>query len=115
MKDLFLVFDEEEIVGYLVGCCREATGTATILRVAVHPDRRNRGIATRLIEAAVENFAERRLREVEIDVEIVKTGAVRLYENVGFRTVRGVPMSGNESMNEENGSFFLMKMDLRRA
>jgi hypothetical protein len=26
--------------------------------------------------------------------------------------VRGIPMSENESMNNENGSFYMMKMDI---
>jgi ribosomal protein S18 acetylase RimI-like enzyme len=50
------------------------------------------------------------IREVELDVEIVKRGAIQLYERVGFRTVRGIPMSENETMNNENGSFYMMKM-----
>ncbi len=50
------------------------------------------------------------LAEVEIDVEIVKRGAIRLYENVGFRTVRGIPMDENATMNDDDGSFYLMKM-----
>jgi ribosomal protein S18 acetylase RimI-like enzyme len=50
------------------------------------------------------------IREVELDVEIVKRGAIQLYERVGFRTARGIPMSENETMNNENGSFYMMKM-----
>jgi ribosomal protein S18 acetylase RimI-like enzyme len=115
MKDLILLADEDGISGYLIACCREATGTGVILRVAVHPDRRNRGIATRLIEAALGIFSDRELQEAEIDVEIVKRGAIRVYENLGFRTVRGIPMSENDSMHNENGSIYIMKRDLRRA
>lgn len=115
LKDLFLVSDDGEPSGFLIASCWENTKRAVILRIAVHPDHRNRGIATRLIEAAVGKFTERDFREVAIDVEVVKRGAIQLYERVGFRTVRGIPMSGNESMNDEDGSFFMMKMDLRRA
>jgi GNAT superfamily N-acetyltransferase len=89
LKDLFFVFLDGEIV---------------------HPDCRNRGIATRLIEAAIGKFRDMGIREVELDVEIVKRGAIQLYERVGFRTVRGIPMSENETMNNENGSFYMMKM-----
>jgi GNAT superfamily N-acetyltransferase len=91
LKDLFFVFLDGEISG-------------------VHPDCRNRGIATRLIEAAIGKFRDMGIREVELDVEIVKRGAIQLYERVGFRTARGIPMSENETMNNENGSFYMMKM-----
>ncbi len=110
LKDLFFVFLDGEISGFLIASCWEDTKRALILRIAVHPDCRNRGIATRLIEAAIGKFRDMGIREVELDVEIVKRGAIQLYERVGFRTVRGIPMSENESMNNENGSFYMMKM-----
>jgi hypothetical protein len=43
-------------------------------------------------------------------VEIVKRGAIQLYERAGFRTVQGIPMSENETMNRENGGFYVMKL-----
>jgi ribosomal protein S18 acetylase RimI-like enzyme len=112
LKDLFFVFLDGKPSGFLIGSCWEDTKRAVILRIAVHPDCRNRGIATRLIEAAIGKFREMGIREVEIDVEIVKRGAIQLYERVGFRTVRGIPMSENNTMNNENGSFYMMKMDI---
>ena len=110
LSDLFLVSGEEEISGFLIACCREIERRAVILRIAVHPDYRSRGIATMLIEAAIEKFREMEIREVELDVDIVKRGAKQLYEKVGFRIARGIPMSDNNSMNDENGSFYLMKL-----
>lgn len=110
LRDLFLVSGEEEISGFLIACCREIERRAVILRIAVHPDDRSRGIATMLIEAAIEKFREMDIREVDLDVDIVKRGAIQLYEKVGFRIVRGIPMSDNNSMNDENGSFYLMKL-----
>ena len=65
-----------------------------------------------MIEAAIGKFRDMGIREVEIDVEIVKRGAIQLYERVGFRTVRGIPMSENNTMDNENGSFYIMKMDI---
>ena len=112
LKDLFFVFLDGKVSGFLIASCWEDTKRALILRIAVHPDCRNRGIATRLIEAAIGKFREMGIREVEIDVEIVKRGAIHLYERVGFRTVRGIPMSENETMNNEDGSFYMMKMDI---
>jgi ribosomal-protein-alanine N-acetyltransferase len=112
LKDLFFIFRDGKISGFLIASYWEDTKRALILRIAVHPDFRKRGIATRLIEAAIGKFREMGIREVEIDVEIVKRGAIQLYERVGFRTVRGIPMSENETMNNEDGSFYMMKMDI---
>ena len=110
LRDLFLVSREEEISGFLIACCREIERRAVILRIAVHPDDRSRGIAKMLIEAAIEKFQEMDIREVDLDVDIVKRGAIQLYEKVGFRIVREIPMIDNNTMNDENGSFFLMKL-----
>jgi ribosomal protein S18 acetylase RimI-like enzyme len=110
LKDLFFVFLDGKITGFLIASSWEDTKRAVILRIAVRPDHRKRGIATRLIEAAIGKFREMGIREVEIDVEIVKRGAIQLYEKVGFQTVRGIPMDENNTMSNENGSFYLMKM-----
>ena len=114
LKDLFLVFVDGEISGFLIASCWEDTKRAAILRIAVHPGARNRGIATGLIDAAVKKVAEMGIREVEIDVEIVKRGAIQLYERAGFRTVRGIPMDENNTMSNENGSYYMMKMDINK-
>jgi ribosomal-protein-alanine N-acetyltransferase len=110
LRDLFLVSGEKEISGFLIACCWENERRAVIMRIAVHPDYRGRGIATILIEEAIEKIREMDIREVELDVDIVKRGAIKLYEAVGFRIDRGIPMIDNNTMDDENGSFYLMKL-----
>ena len=112
LRDLFLVSGEKEIYGFLIAHCWENERRAVILRIAVHPDYRSRGIATILIEEAIEKIREMDIREVEIDVEIVKRGAIQLYEAVGFKIARGIPMDENNTMSNENGSYYMMKMDI---
>jgi len=110
LSDLFLVSGEKEISGFLIACCWKNERRAVILRIAVHPDYRSRGIATILIEEAIEKIREMEIREVELDVDIVKRGAIQLYEAVGFRIDRGIPMIDNNTMEDENGSYYLMKL-----
>jgi ribosomal-protein-alanine N-acetyltransferase len=115
LKDLFFVFLDGQISGFLIASWWEDTNRALILRIAVHPDHRKRGIAKRLIEGAIGIFRDMGIREVQIDVEIVKRGAIQLYERVGFRTVRGIPMSADNTMNNGNGSFYVMKMEIGKT
>jgi ribosomal-protein-alanine N-acetyltransferase len=110
LRDLFLVSGEKELSGFLIACCWENERRAVILRIAVHPDDRGRGIATILIEEAIEIIREMDIREVELEVDIVKRGAVQLYEAVGFKIARGIPMIENNTMDDENGSYYLMKL-----
>jgi ribosomal-protein-alanine N-acetyltransferase len=110
LRDLFLVTGEKELSGFLIACCWENERRAVILRIAVHPEVRGRGIATILIEEAIEKIREMDIREVELEVDIVKRGAIQLYEAVGFKIARGIPMIDNNTMDDENGSYYLMKL-----
>ncbi len=74
----------------------EAVGVISLTRmgedgeignVAVHPDRRRRGIARRLLLTALE-YGEKELHMGAFTLEVRdgNTGAIHLYESEGFRT-----------------------------
>lgn len=107
LNDIFLVFEEKEIVGFLSACCSALGDSAVIMKIAVHPDHRGRGIATRLIEAARDELKEKGIREVELHVDIVKRGAIRLYEKLGFKIRKVVTAN-----YEEDEAFYEMKLKL---
>ena len=110
LKDLFLVFIEEKaILGFLIACTCEIARRAIIMRIAVHPDHRHRGIASKLISAALDYFRQRNLKCVELDVEIVKNGAIKLYEKFGFQVMRLATVN-----YDEDTSFLIMKLLLRQ-
>jgi ribosomal protein S18 acetylase RimI-like enzyme len=44
---------------------------------------------------------------VELDVDVVKNGAIRLYERFGFKCMHVVSLD-----SEENDSFYMMKLDM---
>jgi ribosomal-protein-alanine N-acetyltransferase len=107
LGDLFFVFEEREILGFLSACCCAIEDTAIILKIAVHPDHRGKGVATRLIEAALAELKKRAIREVELHVDIVRRGAIRLYEQFGFRIRKVVTAN-----YEENEAFYEMRLSL---
>lgn len=110
LKDLFFVFEEEKIVGYLIACCSKIGDRAVILRIAVHPDYRRKGIASTLLETAIGKLKEMKVKEVEIDVDVIKGTTVRLYEKFGFKVIRAIPMDYNYTLNSENETFYMMKL-----
>lgn len=55
--------------------------------VAVAPEWRQRGVARRLLDAVVARAAERRVRELFLEVRVSNSTARRLYESYGFREV----------------------------
>lgn len=104
LKDFFLVYDDGVTVqGYLAATCREEDQKATILKVAVHPEARGRGIASMLVQGALAAFEERGIKNVELDVKIISAGAVHLYEKFGFRIQRMV------TVDVDDTSFLVMK------
>ncbi len=61
---------------------------------------RNKGIGTMLVNTAVSYAKERKLSAVLLHVEKTNTGALRLYERMGFAVFR------------DDGHRYLMKMDI---
>ena len=111
LKELFFVYEEDEtILGFLIACPCEIARRAIIMRIAVHPDYRGRGIASKLITASLEKFRQLDLKCVELDVDIVKNGAIRLYEKFGFKVMRVATVN-----YDEETSFYIMKLLLRNS
>lgn len=107
LKGLFLVFEEKEVLGFLIACYSEIADRAVILRIAVHPGHRGKGIASALIGAALDYLKEKGIREVKLTVEIVRRGAISLYEKFGFKIYKVVPVN-----YEENEEFYTMALRL---
>jgi ribosomal-protein-alanine N-acetyltransferase len=110
LQDVFLLYldrQKHDIVGFIIACCCDLSQRGIILRLAVHPDYQGQGIATALIQDSFEQLKNMDLHEVELDVDTLKTGAVCLYEKVGFRVVQVFSSSA-----EEDDSFFIMRKKL---
>jgi ribosomal protein S18 acetylase RimI-like enzyme len=63
--------------------------TWVIANVAVHPEYRQRGIASALMETALEDLVKRKAHKAILQVDEDNAVARRLYEHLGFRTLRG--------------------------
>jgi [ribosomal protein S18]-alanine N-acetyltransferase len=106
LKELFLVYEEKgKILGFLIACACEVARQAIIMRIAVHPDHQGRGLASRLIAAALEKFKMMGLKGAELDVEIVKNGAIKLYEKFGFKIMQVATVD-----YDEESSYYIMKL-----
>jgi len=107
LKDVFLVYEEgDQLQGFIVVCACEVARRAVIMRVAVHPRAQGRGIASQLLAHALQLLREKKIATVELDVEIPKTEAKRLYEKFGFKTLKVVHVDEDY----ENDAFYLMQL-----
>jgi ribosomal protein S18 acetylase RimI-like enzyme len=83
-----LATDGDEAVGALSGVVWGDRGW--VGELGVRKPWRGRGIASALLQRAFATFAARELPRVMLNVDAANpTGAVRLYERLGMRTVRG--------------------------
>jgi len=100
-KAIFLVLGQQEVYGFLIAGCGNRNVSATLLKIAVHPEHRRKGIATNLINKLVEMLRERQIDEVEVIVLKTCKPAISLYKKVGFKLVSTIPqVSNNDELCE---------------
>jgi ribosomal protein S18 acetylase RimI-like enzyme len=99
-KDIFLVFDGKEVCGYLIAGCCHRNISATILKVAVHPEHRRKGIATNLFHKLVEILKDKKITEIDVIVIETCTPAILFYQKVGFKIVATIPQNSHNDLHE---------------
>jgi [ribosomal protein S18]-alanine N-acetyltransferase len=73
--------DDQGLVGYLI--CSRYADVWHLMNVAITPEHRRRGIATRLIEAMFDEAG--REGRYTLEVRASNRGAIAMYERFGFR------------------------------
>jgi ribosomal-protein-alanine N-acetyltransferase len=77
--------DEGQIVGYL--CLWEIGGEIHITNLAVGPAHRRRGVARYLLTEILGDARQRGIRTVFLEVRPTNTGALSLYQSLGFQVI----------------------------
>jgi ribosomal-protein-alanine N-acetyltransferase len=105
-KTIFLVFGQHELYGFLIAGCGHGNVSASLLKVAVHPEHRRKGIATNLIYKLVEMLKDRQIAQVEVIVLETCEPAISLYKKFGFNVVSTIPQASH------NDDLWVMKLEL---
>jgi ribosomal-protein-alanine N-acetyltransferase len=108
LNDIFLVFEEPEICGYVIAVCCSKNIRATIMKMAVHPEHRRKGIATVLLKQALEILKEKEIVDVCLNVEIIRKPAIALYEKFGFKIVQTIHLDYEDDLADD--AFYIMKL-----
>jgi ribosomal-protein-alanine N-acetyltransferase len=80
-------FHEERLVGYMI--ISRYVDAWHVMNIAVAAEARRHGIATRLLQRLFEVTAGQERRGYTLEVRVSNTGAIDLYEQIGFRQ-RGI-------------------------
>ena len=110
LDDIFLVFYQQEILGYSIAVCCSKNIRATIMKMAVHPDHRRKGIATALLNQILEILKKKDILDVCLNVEIVRKPAIALYEKFGFKIMQTIHMDYEDDLADD--AFYIMKLIL---
>jgi ribosomal protein S18 acetylase RimI-like enzyme len=86
-RGVFLAWDGDGLVGYVVSYVLPKSKEAYISVVATAPAHRRRGIASALIARAVKRFHLQGFEQVTIDVAADNEPALRAYQSLGFARV----------------------------
>ncbi len=86
------------MTGYL--CADYLHHESNILNLAVHPDFRRRGVATRLMNEATGELKEKGCVFMYLKVRVSNAGGQRFYERLGFKT-EGVRKKYYENPDED--------------
>ena len=114
LKDIFLVLEKErEIVGYVITCVCHDLEKAVILRIAVHPDYRGQGDAGILIRTCLDMLIQKDIGVVELDVELISRGAIRLYEKFGFKIANIIVFPSDFA--DDGETFYVMRLALPKS
>lgn len=113
LKHIFLVFDEQNISGYLIVVCCYKNIRATIMKIAVHPEQRRKGIATAMLNHVLEILKERELVDVCLNVEMTRKPAIALYEKFGFQITKTIHMDYEDDLADD--AFHVMQLVLAES
>jgi ribosomal-protein-alanine N-acetyltransferase len=80
-------FEGDRLAGYVV--VSRYVDAWHVMNIAVHPQRRERGVASALLERLFRSTSNDARRGYTLEVRVSNEGAIRLYERFGFKK-RGV-------------------------
>ncbi|MDO9262415.1 MAG: ribosomal protein S18-alanine N-acetyltransferase [Desulfosalsimonadaceae bacterium] len=78
-------FKTNQIIAYL--CCRVIIDELHILKFAVHPEQRHKGIATDFLNHCLNAPGFKHIKTVMLDVRESNTAAIGLYKKLDFHIV----------------------------
>ena len=113
LDDIFLVFDEQDLLGFLIAVCCHRNIRATVMKMAVHPEHRRKGIATALLNQVLEILKEKEIIDVCLNVEIIRKPAVILYQKFGFQITQTIHMDYEDDLADD--AFYVMQLILAKS
>jgi len=82
-------FETYQIIAYL--CFRLITDEIHILKIAVNPEQRSKGMAFKFLNHCLGTFCEQKIKSAILEVRQSNTAGIALYEKIGFGIEAQIP------------------------
>jgi len=102
-RETFLVVEVGEIAGYVIGISDDKEGH--IISIAVKENYRNLGIGKALMDGIIENFRNKEISCVRLEVRESNTRAITFYKRLGFTEKELIP----SYYEDGEGAYILVK------
>lgn len=79
---------QSEIVGFIAGLIQYPYPISRIYTLEVKPEFRRKGIASKLLQTLENEFKKRGATVSTLEVEIINTAALNLYQKFGYKKIR---------------------------
>jgi [ribosomal protein S18]-alanine N-acetyltransferase len=115
LQKIFLV--ENEVAGFLIAeCCQKNCYTATIKKIAVHPEQRRTGIGKALLDMGLTILTNRGAKLVMLNVESSRNPAICLYTKYGFRITYSSFCHASIlfAMDSKASTFYTMELQMNK-
>ncbi|WP_054752757.1 GNAT family N-acetyltransferase [Piscibacillus salipiscarius] len=83
--DAACIFEGEKLKGAILWDAVEETNFVRLEDVAVVPEARRQGIATKLIEHVIQDASSQSKEDIFLAVDLDHVNAIKLYEKIGFK------------------------------
>jgi len=82
-------FETYQIIAYL--CFRLITGEIHVLKIAVHPEQRRKGTASKFLNHCLADVHAQKTKSVTLEVRQSNTAGIGLYKKTGFAIEAQIP------------------------
>jgi len=85
VSHLWGLIQDEKLIGYI--CFWTIGDEIHILNIAIHPEKRRKGMARYLLNQLINMAKEKDVSEIWLEVRVSNKPAISLYESLGFKKV----------------------------
>ncbi|GGM74450.1 ribosomal-protein-alanine acetyltransferase [Thermogymnomonas acidicola] len=103
-----LVYEDGRVLGYITAIPLD-TVSFDVESIAVLPEAQGRGIGRQLLSAVEELMAQEGFTVSILEVREKNSGAIRFYQNMGYRIISFMPKYYREEFEGSRGAYRMLK------